>query len=296
MLRTKIFARGLVQKSDVTKKGVRDVLSELVTSDEISEEELWSRLRARGCRDYESATMLCYKSGWVQKVLLGDTDSLKQGYTFPSAIHRWNTQELLLPQLQPNKSPYSNILELCTAAIKLFNPPRFINAPPTPTSSGNDPKPSLPEDHYAAELTRCINQCLSGGLLIVPQYGDKHQAGGGAIDLFLGGLKWGIDIMKNGDRRQNRYNRFLPGGAYNRWLQNGSMTQWIILDFRTLKPEGIYNGKKNISQEPKDSLVLIEICTDCPNYYRIYFTNNFHNVAISDCACKNIMTFTLTES
>jgi hypothetical protein len=63
----------------------------------------------------------------------------------------------------------------------------------------------------------------------------------GRIDLFLKKRKWGIEVLKDGDRMTQHIDRFKPEGAYGSWK---IVSKHIILDFRTKPPvskRGIYS-------------------------------------------------------
>lgn len=216
----------------------------MVTSDIVPEKTMASCIGFYDEACINAAVERFYREGWIHKIALSEYND-EQGYVLPSSLHRWRLQSLVLAEPLTSRIPYENVLEFSIACIKNFNPSR-LNARPAPPPSALDIPTtahiSLPEDHYVAELSRSAAKILTSGYTLVPQYGDKSRRGGGAIDLFLGGAKWGIEVMKDGDRRIDHYRRFEPKGPYYRWIENQSMLDWIILDFRTSIPEGIYPG------------------------------------------------------
>lgn len=244
------FARGLIGKEALREPLMRDLFQELVSSDSaLTETHLLTRLKSGTSNEVATAIAKCYHAGWMQKTLL--VESGEEAYVFPSPIHRWNMQRLLLPPIS-STCRFNDVIDLTIEVLKAFNPSRLNSRPPPPTPSltpaSTNPSPPgdvlLPEDHFGAEFYRCATSILPNGWIIAPQYGDKDKSGGGAIDLFLGGVCWGFEFMKQGDRTRKHLDRFLPGGAYHRWIRNGSMMQYVIIDFRTVKPSMIYPGKK----------------------------------------------------
>jgi len=57
----------------------------------------------------------------------------------------------------------------------------------------------------------------------------------GRIDFFIRSKKWGVELLRDGDRLRDHYSRFTTG-EYGRWLQNGKMKEYILVDFRSTMP------------------------------------------------------------
>ena len=83
---------------------------------------------------------------------------------------------------------------------------------------------------------------LSGNCLPSPEYGIRTKSGGGCIDFFLSGYKWGIELIAEGDHLKQHFDRFQKG-AYSAWLNAGIMKDFLMLDFRTRQPSTPHPGK-----------------------------------------------------
>jgi hypothetical protein len=61
--------------------------------------------------------------------------------------------------------------------------------------------------------------------------GGKEVDCRGEIDLYVtSNLKWGIELMRQGDPRKKHYNRFAPGGLYENLVDDDD---YILIDFRS---------------------------------------------------------------
>lgn len=60
---------------------------------------------------------------------------------------------------------------------------------------------------------------------------------GGRIDFLLPDVKWGIEILREGDRLGEHCQRFEGSGSYTPWIRSGLMTDWLIIDCRTTAPK-----------------------------------------------------------
>ena len=84
------------------------------------------------------------------------------------------------------------------------------------------------------EWYRGFNSLLGHGFAISSEW---SQLGNGRIDFRIIGPKWGIELLRDGDRLAEHCNRFLDKGAYHQWIVDGSMKDWIILDCRHSRPQ-----------------------------------------------------------
>ena len=63
----------------------------------------------------------------------------------------------------------------------------------------------------------------------------------GRIDFFISSKKWGIELLRNGDRLLAHNDRFI-GGEYGKWIKAQKMDDYIMIDFRSKVPN-VKHGK-----------------------------------------------------
>jgi hypothetical protein len=85
------------------------------------------------------------------------------------------------------------------------------------------------ERHWQMEFYRAATSLLSSEHTISPDVGAVFGLNG-FLDFYVdGGLKWGIELLREGDRERSHADRFKKGGAYHRLLSQGHMTQYVPL-------------------------------------------------------------------
>ena len=85
------------------------------------------------------------------------------------------------------------------------------------------------EAQFQDEWYRAFNSLLGHGFAVSSEWSQSED---GRIDFRILGPKWGIELLRDGDRLTEHCNRFLGKGAYHQWIADGSMKDWIILDCR----------------------------------------------------------------
>ncbi|KAJ7709544.1 hypothetical protein B0H17DRAFT_1173753 [Mycena rosella] len=154
---------------------------------------------------------------------------------FPSLFHRSRLSYLLhgveeLPAAIEAMDLNTFVKEIVASfsARALCNPQRH---------TAGSQAPSIPEAQFQNEVYRAIYKVTNGGsgLWISPEFGTPQSSTkSGRIDFYLmGSKKWGIEILRDGDRLAEHARRFGPGEAYNVWLRTGQIAEYVILDFRT---------------------------------------------------------------
>jgi hypothetical protein len=140
-------------------------------------------------------------------------------------------EKLLFPDSDDGIT-FSSPKDLCFEALKYFSPTSLASHA---RKVGRAPGATRPEAQYAYELYRCLYKVTGGKCTIHSEYSYTVE---GRIDLFLKKRKWGIEVLKDGDRMPQHINRFEPQGAYGSWKV---VSKYIILDFRT-KPPSLKRG------------------------------------------------------
>jgi len=96
---------------------------------------------------------------------------------------------------------------------------------------------STPEAQFQDEFYRASFKHANGCAVSFPECGTRK----GRIDFFIESKKWGVELLRNGDRLAQHVKRFTKG-EYGRWITKGWMSDYIIIDFRTKRPK-TYEGK-----------------------------------------------------
>jgi hypothetical protein len=65
--------------------------------------------------------------------------------------------------------------------------------------------------------------------------------------------KWGIELLRDGDRFNEHAARFSSDGSYGQWIANGDLSQFIVLDFCRKLPDSPWDRRS------PPSLVNIEV-------------------------------------
>jgi len=144
-------------------------------------------------------------------------------------------------------SRFPTPIVVCTEIIKRFKHSQLR----LPLRRINSTNQSPQEAQYQDEFYRCTCALLSGNCLPSPEFGIRTKSGGGSIDFFLPGYNWGIEIIAEGDRLKQHFDRFQKG-AYSAWLKAGILMDFLMLDFRTKQPSTPHPGKYF-------SLILLQI-------------------------------------
>lgn len=85
----------------------------------------------------------------------------------------------------------------------------------------------LYERHWQMEFYRVATSQLAPEHTISPDVG-KVFGTTGFLDFYVdGGLKWAIELLREGDRAQEHSDRFKPDGRYKEMLANGHITKYV---------------------------------------------------------------------
>jgi hypothetical protein len=86
-----------------------------------------------------------------------------------------------------------------------------------------------PEAQYQDEFYRCCHIVSNGSLVTFPEFGTKR----GRVDFYIPSKRWGVELLRNGDRLEQHSGRFSQTGSYGTSL---TVSDYIILDCRTTYP------------------------------------------------------------
>src|SRR5258706_884394 len=126
-----------------------------------------------------------------------------------------------------NRSP--RLQTFVIEVLKLFSP-KNLKTRGYLRSIGSTPQ-SIPEAQFQQEFYRACCNYTKSTMITLPECGTPK----GRIDFFLPSKKWGIELLRDGDRLLAHNERF-EGGEYGKWVQAGMMDDYIMIDFRSTVP------------------------------------------------------------
>ncbi|KAJ7132316.1 hypothetical protein C8R44DRAFT_977950 [Mycena epipterygia] len=222
---------------------------------------------------------LAHRQGWVtleeDDETLGENEQSTTTIDFPSPFHLSRFSYLLQGSYAlPHAVEQMDLPQFINEVVKSFSSNALRH--PERHITGSQAKPSIPEAQWQQEVYRGAYKVTQGrGMWISPEFGTSdNSTKAGRIDFYvMGSKKWGIEVLREGDRLEEHLSRFAPGGAYNVWIANGQMLEYVVLDFRAKsKP------RKKILNQP---------------LFHITFGPDFETYSIQDCQCTTIFTGTL---
>ena len=127
---------------------------------------------------------------------------------------------------------YMDLKNFCLCVFKRFSA-TMLQSGIQGRRTGPSGQPRPRESAYQDELYRCYWLEVRNGAGICSEWSgtDSRQ-----IDFYIPGPKWGIELLRDGDRVQEHLNRFKPNGAYHTWVQSGLLCEWLVLDCRNRPP------------------------------------------------------------
>lgn len=122
-------------------------------------------------------------------------------------------------------------MHLGLAALPLFSPASLRRHK---RMRGQAPGCGCPEAQYGFELYGAVHRVLGRKVTLHAEFSYTKR---GRIDFFLLAERWGIEVLKDGDRLAEQISRCKPSGRYGSW---GVVKDYTILDFRTKMPSKSY--------------------------------------------------------
>ena len=249
------FTRGLPNNTELSNRpDVSRVLRCLLMSGRVTE------------NTDRQAVQYCHRNGWIyaEDVL----EPGPQSYIFASPLHHaalsWRLQAR--DDLPKFETPYALSLKV----LVNFKPSQ-MELPICRVDGRSTDLP--PEAQYQDEYYRALLSVTCGNVRISPEFASARGAKvAGRIDFFIPGVKWGIEITREGDRLNNHASRFKASGAYNKWLKDGDMTDYVLLDCRTTIPKTSHSC--TIPQY-LEILYANLFFSDIPNLYHVVFSDRY---------------------
>ncbi|OJJ94765.1 hypothetical protein ASPACDRAFT_64920 [Aspergillus aculeatus ATCC 16872] len=188
------FARGLPRQEYLQQHAFASVFKNAVAHNgTLQSSYLKNLVQQRALEDI-------WKQGWLHAETV-QRDTL---YVFPSQIHRWYCQCLFSRVNSEKELNYSSPLEMAIDAIRKFDPCQLSSR--LRTLEG-DPIPI--EDQYQKEFYRCLFPLLlEYQIKMAPEYLIKTGVRSGRIDFLIEQKRWGLELLRNGDRVKQHMQRF----------------------------------------------------------------------------------------
>lgn len=214
----------------------------------------------------------CYERGWLHSEPR-DLECNDIVCVFPTRLHAMYVERKFTKFIRPfPQKTYPTIEDLAKDILGKFSP-RNLSTRTLPTL-GPGAVVRNPEAVYQDEFYRASAGVLGYAMDVKSEWSPR---GSGRIDFCFGAMKWGIELLREGDRLNEHCERFMKEGIYSSWIQDKLLLDWIIIDCRTTEPRP-YNG-----DDPS------------PKLWRAVFQNSFSSVKILDGKNKEIHQFVLTD-
>ncbi|KAG8810124.1 hypothetical protein FRC17_003081 [Serendipita sp. 399] len=243
------FGRGLPMLEELQDVNIARVFRTALSNNHVTEELLETSEDIRTLH-------VCFRSGWLHATLQDN----KSVFVFTTELHRGFVEYYLGKDVIPPDLIGDNLLLFSLTVIRRFGRPQLSTSRTIGPSALQRP----PEARYQDEFYRCCYLHSNGALLSFPEYGNAS----GRTDFYIPRKKWGIELLRDGDRLEQHSGRFSDQGAY---AKDFDMSDYIILDFRV--------------QVPKKSHANIA------NLYHVVFQDNFSQVDVLDNALGLVDSF-----
>jgi hypothetical protein len=224
-----IFSRGLPKKRYLQIPGVADLLGRVVL---VGMESVIVPIPFSN-EKMDPALELCHKNGWLYHEQPEPSEARLE-YVFSSPLHKRYVQWMLFGQTQSIKE--DKLFEFAFAVIRKFLPQNLVE--PRHLKSTIQ---TIPEAHFQDEFYRACCSHTKNCVVSFPEFGTKN----GRIDFFIPSKKWGVGLLRNGNRLHPHAERFTDG-EYGKWMHDGTMEDYIILDFRPDIPRKDHKDKPSL--------------------------------------------------
>ncbi|KAK7020654.1 hypothetical protein VNI00_017692 [Paramarasmius palmivorus] len=235
------FCRGLPRKDQLTKLNEmeRKILKDIVKNDYQGMPASSPTSFPISNVAYKDAVDVLRRRGWLYSYESHD-DPERHVLVAASPLHLFWLSYQLAQRSLPDHLKELSLKDFWRQVVALFSSTALAE----PCRSG-----TIPEARYAYEFYRCLHELTDGAFCPSP---ESAQMPYGRIDFFIEEKRWGIELLRDGDRiiEHGDAQRYEPGGKYNGWFQTDMMKDYVILDFRT-KNSGVcrtYPGVERLYQ------------------------------------------------
>ena len=183
----------------------------------------------------KAALRKIFRSGWFHTELQADVHAVL--YTFASLLHR-RCLDWMVNGLPPeSRIIESNLFDFALNVIKKFSRQSLDKREVGPKAQ------TIPEAQFQDKFYSASSKHAHGSVSF-PEFGTKN----GRIDFFIRSKKWGIELLRDGNRLSQHARRFTKG-EYGKWIKKGWMSDYIIIDFVTRHPRTGHRGN-----------LLVDVC------------------------------------
>ncbi|PYI25965.1 hypothetical protein BP00DRAFT_461387 [Aspergillus indologenus CBS 114.80] len=254
-IRTTIFSRGLPKQKVMQNPAYATVFKHAIACNRTR------RLSFPSDSDDERALEDIWRNGWLHAEHTEGGDTY---YMFPTQVHRWYCQFLFEPSNPRKEVVYQSPLEMAVDAIRRFHPDQLANPPAMPI-----------KDQCQKEFYRCLFPLLiENHITIAPEYLIPTGIRSG-IDFLVPQRKWGVDLLRHGDRIKQHMQRFKNKGQS---LQEEPIQEYIVLNFTRTQPRKSYPEYRG-------------------HLYHIIFADDSRSVRVVDASDRSeVITFVLAEN
>ena len=223
-----IFSRGLPKPQYLQQPAVAKILLEVLRCGKKSVDE------PSPFSGTDPDLEICIQKGWLYSKPSGPMCATHD-YIFASPLHRRFVEWMFLggPEGE-RKLKEENLTKFALAVIRKISPLNLLEPRQVGSSVQSVPGAQFQDEVYRACLSHTKNCVVS-----FPEFGTKR----GRIDFFIPSKKWGIELLRNGDRLSSHMKRFTEG-EYVEWTRTGVMDDHIVLDFRPENlPKASHRGR-----------------------------------------------------
>jgi len=227
------FSRGLPVTEHLQHLPLAQVFREVLLTGSIVVDEAFNQPSEAAVK---SPLRICFESGWLHNEIINPLNPTRVTYTFASPLHERYVQCMLLGNLEEGVISESRIKDFVIAIIRKFIPLNLSASRTFGTTTQSTPEAQFRDEFYRASMSH-----TKGSVLSFPEFGNKR----GRIDFFIPSKKWGIELLRNGNRINAHVARFTTG-EYGRWIRDQKMNDYCIVDFRTSRPRSSHEVNNNL--------------------------------------------------
>jgi len=234
-----VFGRGLPQGNVLRENpDMTAVMREAIRKESIVRSDDYLASKPEDDDKRKAALRKIFRAGWLHTEIRADIDGIL--YTFASPLHRRCIDWRLHGSPLESRIIEPNLFEFALAIIQRFSPQSLEKREIGPKAQ------SIPEAQFQDEFYSASSKHAHGSVSF-PEFGTKD----GRIDFFIRSKKWGIELLRDGNRLGQHVRRFTEG-EYGKWIEREWISDYIIIDFRTRYPRSVHRGK-----------LLVDVCIAC---------------------------------
>ena len=173
----------------------------------------------------------CYTEGWLHSEAL-DHEGLEVILVFPTRIHAKYVEFYLTNSILPfSFALYPTLATLAETMLRQFSSRNLASTTRIGPSGATRPV----EAAYQDETYRVLHALLGFSAHVTSEW--TKSGGNGRLDFQIGGVGWGLELVREGKQLTEHCHRFEPNGRYWPWVQSGSLADWLVIDCRTSVPQ-----------------------------------------------------------